>query len=362
MYFQYLLFICILLCIIKITVASETQYASLSGIRRLNKGNYRLPLLLVMMCMVILRTFVDQNSVSDISNYQRAIYEASSTPFQKLFSENDGIRIEPGYRLLMKVFSYVSTDINLFLLIHAVISQTILYKILSKYSSNAMISIVVYTMVMFVPSVYILRQYLAILVLFSGIEAIVKRKTLKFAFLSLIAISIHYVAIVFVPVYFIFGIKNHKIYILALLSVAILLYGGFSLLYLYFGATFFGGYDTYLYTDKYNGSNYTESMIMICFTFIYCWFAKKNVLKDVYDKLFFTCIVLGCITGLAGAGLPLIGRLALYFNFVLIMLIPRTMSYIKSKMVRYGYAVIVLSLLYLAYFNDENMFTYKLIF
>lgn len=362
MFFQINLIMSVVFCVIYTMASPSLKFNCLDGIRRFHKGKSNIFLIIVMIYMFFIRTLVEQNSVSDVSGYQRALLEANATPFFNLFDDIGGVRIEPGYKLLMKLFSYISLDINSFLFVHAIISQILLYKLLNKYSAHPLISLVVYSIVMFAPSVYILRQYLAMLIMFNGIDAIISRKWERFLLVAIVSISIHYVSIVFVPSYIIYGIKKKYTLFMVLIGSAAILFTGFKLLYYYFGETFFGGYDTYLFTDKYEGSNYTECIIMVCFMLVFLYFAKGKIFTSSYDKLFFICILLGCTICFSGVGLPLVGRLALYYNFVLVLLIPRTMSYIKNHLIRYSYATVVLCLLYYAFFNDENMFTYKLIF
>lgn len=362
MLIQTVLILCVLFAILFNSASMNIGIKKLKGVRRFQAGNYKILLLIIMIYMAFLRTFVEMTSVSDITNYQRALYEANITPFYKLLDVDGEIRIEPGYRLMMKLFTIFSLDINFFLFLHALITQVLLYKIINKYSANPLISVLSYTIVFFCPSLYILRQYLAMIILFTSVDAIVNRNITKFIITLLVAISVHFVAVVFAPIYLLYGIKNNKNLLIALGITALVLFSGFKLLYFYFGSTFFGGYDTYLYTDKYDGSNYTEALIMLCIIVCYLYYSKSAIFKDPIDKFIFISSVVGCILNFSGSGLPLVGRLASYYNFVLIFTLPRTMSYMNKGLMRTLYAVIVCFLLYIAYFNDECINTYKLIF
>jgi hypothetical protein len=178
----------------------------------------------------------------------------------------------------------------------------------------------------------------------------------------LLAASIHKISIVFLPIYFVYGIKSGMFLLLTLICILIGLKLSFSAVYYYFGDSIFGSYSTYLFTNKYEGSNLTESYIDLCFLLPFIFYAKRKIFEPGLDKLLFISMIMGFSISYTGTSLPLVGRLALFYTFSVIFLIPRTISYMKSSFIRCMFATVVLFFMYLAFFKDSNMYTYQLLF
>lgn len=362
MYIQYNLILTIFLYFLFLLFSKRKFFIHNRYTRRFESENYRMYFLIIMAFMVFVRSFVLPSSVSDIINYQRALIETSITPWDKIATIDSGVRIEFGYRIILKLFSYISIEINNFLFLQAIVSQVLLFRILSKYSAGPFVSLIIYNIVMFCPSIYILRQYLAMLICYNGIQFVLERKCLPFLLIIFISFSIHLIAIVFLPLYFIYGIKTRVGLIVTHMCIFAILSVSFSYLYSYFGGNVFDGYDTYLYTNKYEGSNKTESMIALSYLIPFIFFARNNIFKPGMDKVLFISMLLGFSISFTGTSLPLIGRLSLFYTFSVIFMIPRIMSYMKSSFVRYIFEVIVLIMMYIVFFHDENMSTYQLMF
>lgn len=362
MYISFALYLSIFLYVIYLLQKRKQNYIINHTTRLFEDARFSPFLIVLFIYMIFVRTFVDEMSVSDLQNYHRAFDEVSVQSLSNFFTEYYSVRIEVGYRLFMKLSSWFSENFLFFLFVHAVLSQVLLYKLLKNYSSSPLISSILFCVLLFCPSIYILRQYLALLILFNSVEYIIKSDFKKYCLVLLLAISIHNTAIVFAPVYFLVHIKKLCVYLWTLICCMLLIGASFTTLFFYFGETVFGNYDTYLYTDKYIGSNFTEPCIYSCFFIVYLFYARKHIWDNILDRFFLTCSFMGLIISFSGAGLPLVGRLGLYYNAVVILLVPRTMSYIKSKLIRTLFFIVVVSLMILAFFNDPAIDTYKLIF
>lgn len=362
MYIQHALTLTLILYFIYLLSTGHFKVEKKTYTRRFESDNYHFFFLIIMVYMVFVRTFVMPSSVSDILGYERALNDVSRLPWNKIGSDSMDVDLEIGYYVVLKLFSYLSTDINFFLLFQAIISQILLYRILKKYSASPFISLIVYMVMMFCPSIYILRQYFAMLILFNSLDAVINRRFFPFVLYILIASSIHKVAIIFFPLYFLYGIKSKIRLLITLILIFVILKLSFSALYYYFGDSVFGGYDGYLYSNKYEGSNLTESIIDLCFVFAYVFFAKNHILDIGLDRLLFISVFLAFSISFAGTSLPLVGRLALFYAFSVVLVIPRIMSYIKTPLIRYSFVIVVLLFLHAAFFHDNNMYTYRLIF
>lgn len=348
-------------CLYFVIVISVIVFASQTSAQRKKKSDKinKIGFILISIPIIYLRFAVDTNSLSDLPHYEIVYAELDNLKLYEIFSADLDVRIELGFRLFMKLCTYISSDIHFFLFVNGLLTQIILYKLFNKYSDYFFVSVIIYYLMMFCPSIYILRQYLAILIVYTSFTSIIDRNLKHFTLYTLLATCIHNTALVIIPIYYLCNIKSEKNYILALMSAAAILFSSFKTIFLYIGTNIFVGYENYLGTNKYIGSNYTDCLIILCFVIVYFLYAKKNIFNNRLDKLLFSCMFVGFGISLGGVGLPLVGRLALYLYSVIIFVVPRTMKYIKNPVIRYSFIIIVTLLIYKAFFTDDCIQEYR---
>ena len=143
MYISFALYLSIFLYIIYLVPKYKRR--GINQITRLFENpRFKLFLIVLSLYMIFVRAFVDETSVSDLQNYHIAFDEICSLPLSKFLVEFSSVRIEVGYRLLMKISSFLYDNFSFFLFVHAVVSQVLLYKLLKKYSSSPLISVILY--------------------------------------------------------------------------------------------------------------------------------------------------------------------------------------------------------------------------
>ena len=179
---------------------------------------------------------------------------------------------------------------------------------------------------------------------------IINRNWKKFTIFVLIAFLCHQTALVFIPVYFIYGITNRKKLILFLIAIGVFLYisilvliNKFALLFVGFGS----------YVDS-NEGNITSIIISICYLFTYMFFLKGRVFLDGIYRLVFILLVLNFIVLFAGHSFTAINRLMMYYTVGNILAVPLTMQHIKLIPIRCFYCMSVLSLLIYLFCYGSN--------
>lgn len=310
--------------------------------------------------MLYIRFAVDISSVPDLYRYGLVYSELSNIPIYQIFSSEISVRIEYGYRLLMKICTYISDDFHFFLFFSGTITHILIFKTFRKYSNYFFVSIVIYYLMLFTTSIYVLRQYLAMLFVFLSFDAILEKKLKKYIILWFVAFSLHNATLVTLPMFFICNVNVNKKYILVLISLFIVLVLMFRPIFIYFGSNVFSGYGNYLNTDKYMGTNYTDSLIIFCFLLAYIFFVKKQILINKLDKLLFSFLFVSFSISVAGVGFPLVGRLSLFLYSVIIFIVPRIMYYIRSSIIRFLFLLLTTTLIALAFFQDVSMDTYQI--
>ena len=132
---------------------------------------------------------------------------------------------ESGYVVFNWIIGFFGFDFHGFLVIHAAICIAVTGRFIYKYSDDPGLSFLMFLSFGFFMYLFgILRQMLAMTIFLMAVPYIKKRKLIKYLLICFIAFTVHRVAIVVVPLYFIYNIKiTRKRYIsLCMMLVALL--------------------------------------------------------------------------------------------------------------------------------------------
>ena len=129
---------------------------------------------------------------------------------------------ESGYALLNWFTSFLGIGFHGFLVLHALFCIFSVAKFVKRYSRNYCLSLVLFIALGFFTYQFgILRQTLALAIFLLSIPFIEERKPIKYFLLCLLAFTIHRVAIITVPLYFICKLKlTQKLYMRMLIILA----------------------------------------------------------------------------------------------------------------------------------------------
>lgn len=110
---------------------------------------------------------------------------------------------EIGYTLLNVLISFFTENRYIFILIVTLIIYICLFISLRKYTENYPLAVILFLGLWFFFTFTYLRQVLGATIVWLGIEYVIDRKFLKFLIVFLIGFSMHNSAIIFFPLYFI---------------------------------------------------------------------------------------------------------------------------------------------------------------
>lgn len=280
--------------------------------------------------LLFLHTFFEITLFPDLDNY----FEY----FNHIIGPNTrraSVELEPGWELLNKLI-YIINGYNLFLLIVVSGVMIFLYVVsIQKYSAMAWLSVYILFCTVFYNSLFVLRQHLALPICLMTIPSILERKAGKFIFITLIAVSIHFSALVWLFAYIIYGAKlNIKFYMYLAGTFVIAFYAFDNILnsasllttnILAYRQVGGGGFVPFIKTFIVNGS-----------VLFLCLFSHGMRLERItgHNKLFFQLVsaslFLNCFT-YAGAGFLLFDRLTLYFSLTGMLLIPNSLVRIQKQ-------------------------------
>jgi hypothetical protein len=278
----------------------------------------------------------------------------------KLTLENS--QMEIGYYYLNKIIHYTNSEYAIFF-VTSILIMYLFYKTLSKYSKNILLSITFFLCLgMYTTSFNILRQYIAIGLIFYSLIFIASNK--KYIFLIL-AILFHYTAIIIVPFYIVsFKSFSKRNYFLLFIGAIIAYF-----IYPYIMNILFSQFN--LFTE-YQGSDYVGSganplnFLSVFPLFFIMFLERKNLFKDKINTFSFNMCCFSLVFLLLGTKGLILVRIADYFKVFCILLIPNLLkdSENNHKLIIYFYVLVFIIANYITiiYVNYGLVVPYKTIF
>lgn len=279
-----------------------------------------------------------RTGVADTATYI-AIFKNYSTnlsiiPSYWNFAENKS----PGFDTINTIFKhFISEDYHIWLMTIAIFTGIPIMLKLREKSVNYFYSLFLFmTSMLFFWMLNGMRQFLVVAIMFYVSDWIEERKTIQFIVLVLIMATIHFTALVMIPMYFIatekpFGKK--VILFMALLLAAIIFLNPFiSLVENLMSETAYAGFSEQFAQD--DGVNPIRVLVMCVTPAIAFWGRKIIALENnVYINI---CVNMSVICagiyflGMFTSGI-LVGRLPVYFEIYNLILLPYIMRVCFTK-------------------------------
>ena len=303
-----------------------------------------------MSSIVLTKTFIDIYSLPDLELYYAGWEELAGVNWKDVPSYKLTFLKCPeiGFRYILKIGSFLG-DFKWSLLIIASIHAYAFINVSKKNSPYVIISLIIFTLGS-VQSYFVLRQWLAIAVTMFSYQYIISRNWKMFILLMLLAFSFHQTALVFILIYFFYGIKNVKFLNISLVITGIILLISFSFIFNHF-ATSLIGYEGYIDSNE---GNITTLLISLCYFITYIFFLKSDIYKPGINKLIFIMLALNFIIMLAGHTNSGINRLMMYYSVSNILSVPITIKYIKQPVIRYLYTSSIIAILMYLLLHGNN--------
>ena len=300
--------------------------------------------------LVSVKTFVDVYALPDLPIYLDGYDELSTLglseiPAYKLVTLKCP---EIGFRYILRIGAFLG-DFRWSLFIISVVHVLAYIKLAKRYSPYVIISLIIFLLGS-VQSFFVLRQHLAIAITLFSYPFIINRDWKRFFLLMLLAFSFHLTAVVFIPVYFLYGINENRRMNLFLILIFVIANVLFLFIFSFF-STFFAGYEGYMDMD--DGSIITV-IVSACYFISYVFFLKKDVYLDGINRLTYILLALNLIIVSVGYSFMAVNRLVMYLSVVNIVSVPITMRYIKHPIIRYAFCASVLFILIYQFSSGSN--------
>lgn len=194
--------------------------------------------------------------------------------------------LEKGYMILCWLLSRVSDSPQILIVVNSAIISYSFYVIVKDYSDNYMISSLIFVSTIFTVTMNVMRQYVALSLVFFAIKYITDKQTLKGVVLILIGISIHYSAIILLPLA-LFSFKNMRFtkFKIFMISSCMLLVIPLYPLLIDVIFKFFPQYYRFTSSSKYSGESEISLIMMLYFLCIIVGFIFSLNSDDInYEK------------------------------------------------------------------------------
>lgn len=237
-----------------------------------------------------------------------------------------------GYVILNYIVSRFSNNINVFLFVLQLISNTLIIFTIYKHKDRSpfWMAILTYICIYYCITFNILRQSLALAILFFSINFLEKKKDISFIITVLIASQFHYTAYIGLIIYLIYKLMNSKIknkrkviisiILIALISV-IFLKEILSILYKFNIIN----YRLYHYVSKATTGlniNYIESIFKLYFILLFLLSTKWKKYNNSKEIIFIIFIFLDFILYQTKTIISYTDRLSFYFGYFSIITYP----------------------------------------
>lgn len=305
--------------------------------------------------LVYYHSYIDITSIPDLEGYSQSfedIRTINMTDPIDMYMFSLEYKYEIGYMLFIKLCNYFF-NFQTFLIFYACILICLYLLCILKYSQNIYISVLLFIVIFFDQSIFVLRQHLAIAIVLLSIKYIIKRDIIKFLIITSIAFLLHKSSIVWYFVYFVYGIKDEKKIIwIVFLSTAFFFCVFNNLSYINNFLSL--GYATYINESEITSQYKLTNLFIIAYIFIIYYITNKKIMfKDGYYKLFSLLLILDLILNLTGYKTILLSRFLLYYNISLLFVIPMTYNKINNMILKYLYLLsIIVIFTYVNYFGS----------
>lgn len=275
--------------------------------------------------------------------------------------------INIGYLLINRLFRVFSHNFVVFSAFITCVTSFSWFFFIKKTSIKPVFSLFIYILVIYFPSFWLWKQYMALVFVLIAYSAVLERNFLKYCLFVFIATSMHTTAIIVFPVYFFYWFRLEPKRLALLFVLTIILYVVFFKAIAFFILQANDYYSNYLTIEQ----NSQRLVIKLFYVLIFAYALGKNIYKKDAAYLMFILAIMNVILYVGGSGIYGLFRLKLYFDASEIIGVPILLqiankSKISKKVLLYCSIILYVgALCYSAYTfieSDNFLFGYHTIF
>ena len=267
--------------------------------------------------------------------------------YKEMYYYSDNMMSTEFGMILIINIAKLFNNCQIMFIIFGILTTLFTYKAL-KYNNkkfNLAFTFCLYLFLYFTTSFNIMRQMLAVSIVFYAYKFLICRDFKRFVFWIFIASFFHTTALLCIPVYFIFTKSEKNLNkmnytkILSIIFLIIIIINFNNLIKIITQIGIFSKYDIY--------SNYVESsnrtvILNIIFLLIFFILKKEMVNYDEKNNVFILLYFIGTILDFSGFISPYIKRISLYFSISSLYLLSSLPMIFKNNKQKYSLAFFIL--------------------
>jgi len=244
---------------------------------------------------------------------------------------------EPGFLLVSKCISLITSNFQLYLLIFNVFFVYSCTTFIKSNSKSIWLSVFLFLgMGFFDQTMNVLRQFLALSIILWSYKYLLEKRKIQFVILVILASSFHLSAIIFIFAIFLDKLSLNKTTILIYIIVLItcFLFSGRIIQYILNNT---GLYGQYLISDDFGIVAESKlaailhlliDLSILCFSL---WGWKSTDMKNSSNTLMIKLLMIGSIFWALATNLGVLGRITAYFDIFAIILVPNLLFSLSNK-------------------------------
>lgn len=236
--------------------------------------------------------------------------------------------INQGYIWINVIFKSIWPNFYFFSFVVSTIITISYCNFIRKYSPFVWTSLILFVLINYYPSFFLLRQYLAMPFVFGAMHYTIERKPIKFLLCVLGAYSMHTTSLVIAPMYVLYMVRNNRKSILfissftIICSLCLVMIGGFL-------SSYFPMYEHYLGIEI-EESSWSRAVMKVYILGVFVYACRKQVFENGINKIVFLSMIMNVIICVGAMNVFGVFRLRDYFSIGDIIGIPIIWKYSNS--------------------------------
>lgn len=277
--------------------------------------------------------------------------------FKGDFSAADEGTLNGGYLLFNWLMRCIFPHFQYFCVIVAFILCFSYAKLIKLYSPYIWLSLILYVLINYLPSFFLLRQYLAMPFVFFSFKYVIERKQMNYFICIMLAFSIHTTALVVLPLYYIYGLRYCKRNMIIILAGTIAASVGFMAIGAIIGS-YFTYYSQYVEMSVEEPA-WQRALMKAYILVVYIIGLRWDFYKEGINRLVFFSMLINVIICIGAMNIYGVFRLREYFSladFIGIPIIFKAASRMRfpKKYLVYMMSVVYIFLLIMSYVSFVN--------
>lgn len=282
-----------------------------------------MPFLLISLGVPVLLAAIRKDVGTDFYNYQVLYREISAIQTFREFVDKS-MRTEPGYMLLNIAVHRIFHSEQMVFAVSALLIYAFFFAgIIQEHKSHsAILGLFVFYTCFFFMSMNIIRQYIAIAMIFYAMRFLCERKGGHFFLWVMLASLFHDTAVLMLPFYFLYGNKEWNRWLKFACYITLLLLLGIS-----------GNSVLAELLHQVSGKSLRLGIILkrLPLLLLICWYYPDMKKRDERSKIWLSLYLISILIYHFGYFNIVFNRMALYFEVSLIHLLPCVIRSIRSR-------------------------------